>query len=132
MGSTYSADFNYVTKLNAGDVVSSGLNFLSPDGGQLDSYLVFADSSAYPDAGEWLGGGLGYIGISIEDGGQTYYGWIEISVDADNAGATISRYAIETEAGVAATAGVPEPSSLACLAVGAAGLLGWRQRKKIA
>ena len=81
--------------------------------------------------GDFAGGETGFIGIQVVTGTDVNYGWIEVSVNADNSSGEIIRYAIETEVNTAIAAGaIPEPNSLACLAVGAAGLLGWRKRRK--
>ena len=116
--------YNYPFILNAGDSVSAVNSFLPPNA-LVDSYLAYNGSLG--PAGDWAGGATGYIGFQITTGADIHYGWIEVRVDADNAGGEIIRYGIEDVAG--ATAVVPEPGSLALLAVGAAGLLGWRQRR---
>jgi hypothetical protein len=116
--------YNYPFLLNAGDSISAAQTFL-PGNTVVDSYLAF-NSGGIP-VGDWAGGATGFVGFQITTGADVNYGWIEIRVDADNAGGEIIRYGIESEPGVAAV--VPEMNSLAYLAVGAAGLLSWRQRR---
>lgn len=118
--------YNYPFLLNAGDAISAAQSFL-PGNTLVDSYLAF--NSGGGAVGDWAGGATGFVGFQITTGADVHYGWIEVRVDADNAGGEIIRYGIEDAAGVATAAGVPEPGSLALLAVGAAGLLGWRQRR---
>jgi hypothetical protein len=132
-GSEFSTAFNYVSRFSLGQLVSGALNFVDGDN-TTDSYLASSGhpNPIYPANGEWLGGGQGYVGFRIDAdgvaGGDVHYGWIEVRVDADNGGGEIIRYGIETDANTAVA--IPEPNSLACLAIGAVGLLGWRQRRK--
>ena len=130
VGSSYSVSFNYVSRLSLGDTLNTALAFVDGDG-TTNSYLASSQNSFFTPSGQWLGGNQGYVGFQLTDGGQTYLGWIEVRVDADNGGGEIIRYAIEDDPTVTSlTVGVPEPSSLACLAMGAAGLLRLRQRRK--
>jgi hypothetical protein len=82
----------------------------------------------------------GYIGIRIGQGNYNY-GWIQINPNnvsgSDvNSGYTIKDWAYETEfnktilAGDTGTSAVPEPSTLALLALGAGGLAVMRRRKQ--
>ncbi len=70
-----------------------------------------------------------YLGVtfSMVVGGDMHYGWIgivrtDIELDA-------FAWGYETDAGVPIAAGVPEPGSLALLALGAAGVAGRRRRR---
>jgi hypothetical protein len=66
---------------------------------------------------------VAYAGFRFAAADGTHYGWVQLSV---NAGAIdFVRAAYERTPGVAITAGaVPEPSTLAMLAVGATAALG--------
>jgi hypothetical protein len=86
-------------------------------------------------AGDWVPAGTGYMGIQFTEagvnGGNPMYGWVEISKATDGepprggpTGITFVDWAYDNT-GAAINAGqtvVPEPSSLALLAVGAIGL----------
>ncbi|NOS88478.1 MAG: PEP-CTERM sorting domain-containing protein [Methylococcaceae bacterium] len=82
----------------------------------------------------------GYMGLSFLDlASNLHYAWIDVGVAAYNPNdlssyeATVYGYGYESDANVGilagATGNVPEPASLALLALGAAGFIG---RKKLA
>ena len=78
-------------------------------------------------------GETGAFGIRFNDGGDKYYGWVEVSMDANNF-ITVERWALETTANTAAeyspagSTAVPGLGGLAALAIGAAGVRSRRQR----
>ncbi|MDG2134006.1 MAG: hypothetical protein P8J88_11005 [Phycisphaerales bacterium] len=78
-------------------------------------------------------GETGAFGIRFNDGGDKYYGWVEVSMDA-NQFITVERWALETTANTAAeyspagSTAVPGLGGLAALAIGAAGVRSRRQR----
>ena len=100
-------------------------------GPAVDKLMAFTYSGTAA-GGDWLGGNTGFIGFSVPEGGDVRYGWVEVTVNADNTSGTVIRYGLETDVNTPAVIGVPEANSLACLAMGAAGLVGWRQRRKSA
>lgn len=126
----------YASRLESNATVGLGNNFL-PAGPAIDKNLAISYPASAITGGDWFGGATGFIGIRIpNDGpeGDFNYGWIEVVVNADSISGEVIRYGIESEVDQPAIAGVgvPETNSLACLAIGAAGLLGWRQRRKTA
>ncbi len=89
-----------------------------------------------PSYGGTFGGGTlvaGYLGLELNDGADTYYGWMRIDVTADAAQRmNIHEWAINTTPGesilVGQTVATPEPMSLAILS-GGAGLMLLRRRR---
>jgi len=126
----------YASRLATNATIDFGNNFLPADPAANKNLAISYPASALT-AGDWFGGETGFIGIRIPNAGPEgdfNYGWIEVLVNPDSFSGEVIRYGIESEVDEPAIAGVgiPETSSLACLAMGAAGLLGWRQRRKSA
>jgi len=127
--------FKYTPEFRSGDTIGAQLTFGSS--GDLNNF-----ASETP-AGQWQVGDRGFLGLEIVVNGQTDYGWADVSLN--NGGTPPSRhsnpddptgqftlygYAYD-DSGLPITAGaIPEPSSLALLAVGAAGVAALRRRRK--
>lgn len=70
-----------------------------------------------------------FVGFRFVSGGQTLYGWIQLSVGAGSIDFISAAY--QSTPGTAIAAGaIPEPSSLAMLALGAAGIAGLMVSKR--
>ncbi len=74
-----------------------------------------------------------YLGLRFLIGQSTHYGWAEVSTQLGSADMTIVRYAYESEAGVGIqvpSGDVPEPSTMALFALGAAGVMALKRKRK--
>ena len=88
--------------------------------------------SGFPNS-QWVGAGLmGFIGFKFDAGNGTQYGWARVRMDSGPSANTYTLidYAFADPGENIATGQVPEPGSLGLLALGGAGLLAWRKRRK--
>jgi len=80
----------------------------------------------------------GQFGFRFIEGGSTYYGWASLLIDGLGAasggqGFKITEAYYQSSPGTAINVGavpVPEPTGIALLAIGSAGVLAWRARRK--
>jgi len=110
-----------------GDFVDENSQFT--DDRALSSFWFQYSTNDYAES--WGAGN--YIGFFTDDGTDKHYGWLEVTWDRDTQIFHILSGAYESEANVGIPiTPVPEPSSLALLAAGAAGVAALRCRKKAA
>jgi hypothetical protein len=118
--------FPYVSKLAFGANIN-GANFAAAN-----NVGTLAFAYGYGNS-QWLQQGTGYIGFKINGGSGNEYGWVRVTMDGSPGNTfTLVDYAYG-DVGDTVTAGqVPEPGSLALLALGGVGLVAWRKRRAAA
>lgn len=121
-----------VRRLSSGASIGSAESFRG--GGALRTVY-----SSVLFGGTWPGGDptatTGFAGVRFDRGGDTHFGWIRMQLQNGAGGQptslTIVDWAWEDTAGTALAAGqVPEPSSVALLGMGVAGLAALRRRRR--
>jgi hypothetical protein len=118
----------FVTALMAGESIdATRMDFITANPGLLsgkDEGSFYGDfvSAPFPETQ--------YAGLRFDLADGTHYGWIEARTDFNEV--TLTRFGYESEPGVGTTAGagVPEPGTLALLALGAAGVAAMRRRSR--
>lgn len=123
-------DGTYIQNLNAGDLIdSSGFTTVPTFNGLIGYGYGYGETFNPPN-------NSGYVGVSILVGGNTHYGWIQLAnlteiSDGNGNNGVVVDWAYNDVAGASIEAGqVPEPGSLALLALGAVGMM--TRRKKSA
>jgi hypothetical protein len=123
----------YAIKHSAGDTIGSGGSFVGS--AFLQNDYTGGIVPAGQDLGDWHPGDRGFLGLQFVVGADTFFGWADVTLnnlDGTGAGAfTLHGYAYDNTAGTSIQAGaVPEPSTIALLVAGAAGVLALKRRRK--
>lgn len=85
------------------------------------------------ESGDFLGRN-GFIGIVLSDAlnSTNYYGWMEVEVGPDAESLTLYGWGFDTEGNAINAGAIPEANHFGLLVGGAAGLLAWRRKKRVA
>lgn len=125
-----STNVGILANLASGDPVNATVIAANPLGGILITTYGNNSQVQFPDNTP------GQFGFKFSSGANTYYGWGTLTVEPGTNRFTISEAYYNTVAGAAINVGevpvaaVPEPSSMALLAIGSAGVIAWRARRR--
>jgi hypothetical protein len=124
-GTAGPANYRYPSRLGSGVNVSLG-NFLANVNGTYAATLAFLNSG-----GNFLDPGIGFVGFKFNSGAGTQFGWVRLNMNGSaNANTfTLVDFAFAAPGEQIRTGQIPEPGSLALLALGGVGLLAWRKSR---
>jgi PEP-CTERM motif-containing protein len=130
----FSPATQYALRLGSGSTIGSNLGFSGQNYSFFNNYYPgFMTTPPGAGNGNWKPGDEGFLGLTITIGGNTVYGWADVTLNNLNGNSpgvfTLHGLAYE-DSGAAIQAGaVPEPSAIALLVAGAAGVLALKRRK---
>ena len=116
--------FQYASRLGSGVNLNNFVNWVSGGG-------TLAYGSGYANS-QWETAGTGFVGFRFDNGAGLQFGWARITIDG-TPGNTFTlvdfAWADLGDQIAAGQTAIPEPGSLALLAIGGAGLVAWRKRR---
>lgn len=114
----------YASNLAAGADLSALTNWIAPT-----DVATMAFNSGYGNS-QFLTPGEGFLGVRYDNGGGFSYGWVRVTMNGNPLNSfTVVDYGFGDAGEAISVAQVPEPSSLAVMALGASGALIRRRRK---
>ena len=126
LGTSHVADSGGYAALYApGDLIDASASFV----GTPRDLATYKAGPGY--AGNWPNDGTpGYLGLSFDLSGETYYGWAQVGTNFSSTTLSVYDWAYNDTPATGLDAGVPEPSTLGLFCLGAAGVLALRRRKQ--
>ncbi len=121
-GFTAPTGFKYASKLGSSVIVNNLTNWASGFG-----TLAYGSGYTYS---QWKTAGTGFVGFRFDNGSGFQYGWARLDVDGTPGNTfTLVDFVWGDLGDTVHTGVIPEPGSLALLALGAVGLVAWRKRR---
>jgi PEP-CTERM motif len=117
-------NYNYMTKVPYNAAISAQ-TFLTA--AQAAQFVYLASNAGFPNS-QFTAAGIGFVGVKFN---TNQYGWVRVNMDGVPLNSfTVVDYAYAGPGEPIRAGQVPEPSSLAMLALGAIGIAQWRGARK--